>query len=60
MTRRRTGKNFFAANGIENAEKKKAVFLSVVGAATYKLVGSLVAPAKPYEKSFGGLVVQAF
>ena len=36
--------HFFAANGVESAEKKRSIFLSVVGAATYKLLRSLVAP----------------
>ena len=48
--------HFFAANGMESAEKKRSIFLSVVGAATYKLLRSLVAPAKPGEKTFEELV----
>ena len=47
---------FFVANGIETAEKKRAVFLSVVGAPTYKLLRSLVSPAKPDDKTFTQLV----
>ena len=39
--------HFFAANGVESAEKKRSIFLSVVGAATYKLLHRLVALAKP-------------
>ena len=42
--------HFFAANGVESAEKKRSIFLSVVGAATYKLLRSLVAPANYYNK----------
>ena len=47
---------YFIANKIESANKKKAILLSVVGAATYQLIRSLVAPAKPKEKSFEDLV----
>ena len=48
--------HFFAANGVESAEKKRSIFLSVVGAATYKLLRSLVAPAKPGDKTYEELV----
>ena len=34
----------FDANGITEAAKKRAVFLSVIGVSTYKLLSSLVAP----------------
>ena len=34
------------------AEKKRAVFLSIIGASTYKLLHNLVSPRKPGEKSF--------
>ena len=37
-------------------EKKQAVFLSVIGAITYKLLLSLLAPVKPGEKSYTFLV----
>ena len=47
---------YFIANEIESANKKKAILLSVVGAATYQLIRSLVAPAKLKEKSFEDLV----
>ena len=50
--------HFFAANGVESAEKKCSIFLSVMGAATYKLLRSLVtlAPAKLGEKTYEELV----
>ena len=48
--------HFFQANDIDYAEKKRAVLLSVVGPATYKLLRSLLAPAKPGEKNYGELV----
>ena len=47
---------YFAANGIEEAAKQKAVLLSVVGAETYQLMRSLTAPQKPTEKTFEQLV----
>ena len=48
--------HFLAANGIDAAEKKRSVFLSVVGPKTYNLLGSLLAPAKPGEKSYDELI----
>lgn len=47
--------HFLAANGIKDA-KKKDVFLAVIGPPTYKLLKSLVAPAKPGEKEYEQLV----
>ena len=46
----------FVANGITKEKKKRAVFLSVIGASTYKLLSSLLAPIKPGEKSYTFLV----
>ena len=48
--------HFFAANGIDDAAKKRAVLLSVVGAVTYKILRSIVSPSKPGEKSYAELV----
>ena len=45
----------FLANGIED-KKKKDVFLTVIKPQTYKLLTSLVAPAKPGEKDYTQLV----
>ena len=42
---------FFNANGVEEA-KQVAVLLTVIGSNTYKLLSSLLAPTKPWEKSF--------
>ena len=39
--------HFFTANEITDANKKKAVFLSVLGPSTYKLLTNLIAPAEP-------------
>ena len=44
------------ANGIGDRAKKRAVFLSVIGASNYKLLSSLVAPVKPAEKEYSALV----
>ena len=48
--------HFLSANGIDSNERKRAVFLSVIGPRIYKLLCSLVAPAKPGEKTFAELV----
>ena len=46
----------FVANGITEEEKKRTVFLSVIGASTCKLLSSLLAPVKTGEKSYTFLV----
>ena len=46
---------YFIANDITAAAKKRAILLSVCGPATYNLMRSLVAPKKPSEKSFEDL-----
>ena len=48
--------HFFIVNSIEGAEKKRAVFLSVIGSATYKTLRNLLSPAKPGDKSYADLV----
>ena len=49
---------YFIANGIgtDADDKHKAILLSGCGASTYQLIRSLVAPAKPPEKTFAELV----
>ena len=47
---------YFVANGIEDATKRRAILLSVVGANTYRLIRNLVAPAKPDDKTYKELV----
>ena len=47
--------HFAEANGVP-AEKKVAVFLSVIGAATYGLLRSLLAPDKPGSKPYADLM----
>ena len=44
------------ANGIEDADKKRAILLNTCGTATYKLLKILVAPADLTGKSFDELV----
>ena len=45
---------YFGANDIAN-EKKVAILLSVIGAKTYAVLRSLVAPDQPKDKSFAEL-----
>ena len=47
---------FFAANAITTAEKKRAIFLAVVGPTTYELLRSMLAPNKPGEVAFNEMV----
>ena len=52
---------FFEANdltGDAKADKRRATFLSVIGPAPYKLLRSLLAPAKPKEKKYDELVAK--
>ncbi|XDV20801.1 hypothetical protein PO909_026043 [Leuciscus waleckii] len=46
---------FFEANGIDDGEKQRAILISVVGPATYKLIRNLVSPDKPRSKTYGQL-----
>ncbi len=47
---------FFIANSITVNEKKRAVFLSVVGAETFNVLRRLVSPEKPGDKSLADLL----
>ena len=47
---------YFTANDVDGADKKRAILISVVGAQTYQLIRNLVAPGKPTEQSFADLV----
>ena len=47
---------YFTANNIEDAEKRRAILLSVCVAATYKRIKSLISLSKPTEKSFDEIV----
>ena len=48
--------HFLTANGVTTEERKRSIFLSVIGPKTYKLLCSLVSPNKPGDKSFAELV----
>ena len=48
--------HFLAANGIDDANKKRAVLLTVVGVATYETLPNIVSPKKPGEKTYAELV----
>ena len=48
--------HFFAANSIDEPNKKKAMLLTVIGPTAYRLMRSLVAPQKLDEKTFKELV----
>ena len=48
--------HFFTANDIKTAEKKRAVFLAVIGPVTYRLLHNLISPAKPGDKTYQELV----
>lgn len=47
---------FFVANDIVNAEKKKAVFLSVCGPATYSTLRSLLTPRLPNAVAYDDIM----
>ena len=42
---------YFYANNIEDEKKQTAIFLTVIGSATYSLLRSLLAPDAPSTKS---------
>ena len=47
---------YFAANEVVSADKQWAILLTCCGLDTYQLIKSLLAPAKPTDKSFQELV----
>ena len=47
---------YFTANDVIAAEKQRAILLSAVGASTYRLIRSLLAPAKPTDHPFKEIV----
>ena len=47
---------FFSANGVDDADKKRSVLLTVIGAATYKTLRNILSPEKPGEKPYAELV----
>ena len=46
---------YFIANDVTSGQKKKAIFLSVCGTQTYKLIRSLVSPRKPSDLAYNEL-----
>ena len=46
----------FIANDVDATEKQRAILLSIVGGKTYQLIGNLLSPAKPTERSFDEIV----
>ena len=47
---------YLQANGVTDADKKKAVLITVVGRDNFKLMRSLIQPAEPKDKTFKQLV----
>ena len=47
--------HFFEANEITDPDKRRSIFLVSVGAKTYKLIRSLVAPEDPKDESYDDL-----
>ena len=47
---------YFVANDITDARKKRAILLSACGPSTYQLIRNLASPTKPAEKSYDDLV----
>ena len=47
---------YFMANDVSTAGKKKAILLSFCGSAAYQLIKSLLVPSRPHEKSFAQIV----
>ena len=48
--------HFFAANGVEDATRKKEILLAMVGPATFKLLTNLVVPDTPGKKTYKDLI----
>ena len=47
---------YFAANKITDGDQKRAMLLACYGAKTYRMIKSVLAPAKPAESSFENVV----
>ena len=48
---------YFIANSIDGAARKRAIFLTVCGSQTYSLLRNLLSPEKPSDKTFADLTV---
>ena len=51
-----TLEQYFAANDVTAAGKKRAILLSACGTSTYQLIHSLLLPTTPNDKSFAEIV----
>ena len=49
---------YFTANDIVDAGKRRAILLSSCGAATYRLIKDVIAPQTPTEVSFNEIVAK--
>ena len=47
---------YFLANDIQDAAKKRAILLTVMGPIQFKLLKNIIAPAKPEEKTYKEIV----
>ena len=47
--------NFFTANSIDDADKKKAMLLHAVSAKCYKIIRNLLAPTKPSSSTHAAI-----
>lgn len=47
---------FFVANEVNDAERQRAIFITVVGAATYSLLKNLIAPVLPTQRTLTHLL----
>ena len=48
--------HYLTENGIDDADKKQAILLSVIGPKVYRVLQNLVAPVKPREKTMAELI----
>ena len=49
--------HFFEAKAIKSADRRKVCFHTLIGALAYKLLGSLITPDKPADKTYNDLVM---
>ena len=47
---------FYVANGIDDAARKRAILNSTVGADTFKLIRDLLSPTEPKDATFDNIV----
>lgn len=49
-------KNYFSANNLTDAEKKRAIFLNMLDEESYKIIFNICSPELPEEKTFDALI----